>query len=119
MMTDSIGRCCRLAYWPIPSARLTATRNRWLPLRNATLIAEPPVVPLYVGDRPAGLFRKRVQLAVQLGLRLPQRLQAGPRLLEFPRLLLDATLGERVALRLPAVQFRQLRPLRMAAPVLG
>ena len=39
MMTLSIGRCCRLAYWPMPSARLTATRNFWLPRRNATLIA--------------------------------------------------------------------------------
>ena len=46
MMTLSIGRCCLLAYWPIPSASATATRNRWLPLRNATLIADPPVTRL-------------------------------------------------------------------------
>ena len=43
MMTDSMGRCCRLAYWPMPRARLTATRNFWLPLRKATLIGFSPV----------------------------------------------------------------------------
>src|SRR5438045_299596 len=46
MMTLSIGRCCLLAYWPMPSASATDTRNRWLPLRKATLIAAPPVTRL-------------------------------------------------------------------------
>ena len=42
----SMGRWRRLAYWPMPSARLTATRNFWLPERKATLIARSPVARL-------------------------------------------------------------------------
>src|SRR5436305_253884 len=53
MITDSIGRCCRLAYWPIPSARLTATRNFWLPDRKATLIGFSPVPRLYASSSSA------------------------------------------------------------------
>src|ERR1700719_4223653 len=107
MMTLSIGRCCRLAYWPMPSARLTATRNFWLPDRNATLIGRSPVARLYASrssafsDPPSPLaspdhFKKH----------RPPRHPVHPRVGVLPPLPLP--LPHQVELEpLPAEQFRQ------------
>ena len=72
MMTLSIGRCRRLAYWPMPSARLTATRNFWLPERKATLIGRSPVARLNA-SRSSALARRAVAagLAGEAEVELP------------------------------------------------
>ena len=103
MMTDSIGRPAPRAYWPIPRARLTATRNFWLPLeRGRQDDVRPPVGP----D-----LDLKVQGPIGIALiREPEfQVAAGDDVEESVRAINDRPLGLAESVALEAVPAEQLR----------